>query len=114
MLARIVIATVPGFLEGFRVGHWTSPDGATGCTVVLPPPGNTSACEIRGSAPGSRELASLEPTRPRTEVHAVVLSGGSAFGLAAADGAVAWLEERGIGFKAAAATIPIVPAAVIF
>ena len=99
---------------GFRVGHWTSPDGASGCTVVLPPPGNIASVDIRGSSPGSRELAPLDLERQRTEVHGLLFTGGSAFGLAAADGVMRWLEEHGIGFRTPIATIPIVPAAVIF
>lgn len=81
---------------------------------MLPPPGNVCACDVRGLAPGSRELAALSPDKPRSEVHAIVLSGGSAFGLAAADGAMRWCEEQGLGFRAGPVTIPIVPAAVVF
>lgn len=99
---------------GIRIGHWTAPSGASGCTVVLPPPGNVSSYDLRGSSPGSRELATLDPDRQRTEVHGILLTGGSAFGLAAADGVVRWLEEHDVGFKTPIATIPIVPAAVIF
>jgi len=100
--------------DGFRVGHWTDESVPTGCTVVLPPPGNVSSCDVRGMAPGSRELAALAPHMPRSEVHAIVLSGGSAFGLAAADGAMRWCAERGAGFRAGPVVIPIVPAAVVF
>jgi L-aminopeptidase/D-esterase-like protein len=99
---------------GFRVGHFTDPGGETGCTVVLPPPGNVCSYDLRGSSPGSRELASLDLERRATEVHGVLLTGGSAFGLAAADGVMAWLEEHGIGYHTEIAIIPIVPAAVIF
>lgn len=99
---------------GFRVGHWTAPGGETGCTVILPPPGNVASYDIRGSSPGSRELASLDLQRQRTEIHGLLFTGGSAFGLAAADGVMRWLEEHGIGFRTPVATIPIVPAAVIF
>ncbi len=99
---------------GFRVGHFTDPGGETGCTVVLPPPGNVCSYDLRGSSPGSRELASLELERRATEVHGLLLTGGSAFGLAAADGVMAWLEEHGVGYRTEIATIPIVPAAVIF
>jgi L-aminopeptidase/D-esterase-like protein len=107
--------TAPQALSpGFRVGHWTSPAGATGCTVILPPPGNVSGYDVRGSSPGSRELASLDLERQRTEIHGLLFSGGSAFGLAAADGVMRWLEEHGVGFRTPIATIPIVPAAVIF
>ena len=100
--------------DGFQVGHWTNVDARTGCTVVLPPRGNVAACDIRGSSPGSRELTLLEPDRRLTEIHAVVFTGGSAFGLAAADGVVRWLSERDIGYETPVARVPIVPAAVIF
>jgi L-aminopeptidase/D-esterase-like protein len=99
---------------GFRVGHWTAPNGSSGCTVILPPADNVASYDVRGSSPGSRELASLDVERQRTEIHGLVFTGGSAFGLAAADGAMRWLEEHEIGFKTPIATIPIVPAAVIF
>ncbi len=99
---------------GFRVGHWTAPGGTTGCTVILPPPGNVCSYDMRGSSPGSRELASLDLERQRTEIHALLFTGGSAFGLAAADGVMRWCEEHGVGFRTPIATIPIVPAAVIF
>jgi L-aminopeptidase/D-esterase-like protein len=99
---------------GFKVGHWTNPEAATGCTVILPPRGNVAACEIRGSSPGSREIAQLDNDRRLTEIHGLLLTGGSAFGLAAAQGVVEWLEERGIGYETPIATIPIVPAAVVF
>jgi L-aminopeptidase/D-esterase-like protein len=99
---------------GFRVGHWTAASGTSGCTVIVPPPGNVASCEVRGSSPGSRELAPLDVERQRTEIHGLVFTGGSAFGLAAADGAMRWLAEHGVGFTTPIATIPIVPAAVIF
>jgi L-aminopeptidase/D-esterase-like protein len=99
---------------GFRVGHWTDAESKTGCTVVLPPGGNVASCDIRGSSPGSRELEQLHPDRRLTEVHGVLLSGGSAFGLAAATGVVDFLEDRGIGYDTTIAKVPIVPAAVIF
>jgi L-aminopeptidase/D-esterase-like protein len=99
---------------GMRVGHWTDPVGMTGCTVVLPPPGTIGSGEVRGGAPGTRETDLLRPGRLVKQVHAVLLTGGSAFGLAAADGVMRWLEERGVGFEAGVARIPIVPAAVIF
>jgi L-aminopeptidase/D-esterase-like protein len=101
-------------LLGFRVGHWTDEDALTGCTVILPPQGNVASCDIRGSAPGERELASLHLDRRLTEVHAILLTGGSAFGLAAADGVMSWLEERDIGHPTSGGVVPIVPAAVIF
>ena len=99
---------------GFKVGHWTHPNGGTGCTVVLPPAGNVTSCDIRGSSPSSRETELLHPDRKLTEVHAVLLTGGSAFGLAAAEGVVAWLADQGIGYQTAVTRVPIVPAAVIF
>jgi len=103
-----------GLLAGFRVGHFTDENAATGCTVVLPPPGNVTSCDVRGSSPSSRELELLHLDRRLEEVHAVLLTGGSAFGLAAADGVMNWLAERGVGYRTAAAVVPIVPAAVIF
>lgn len=99
---------------GFRVGHWTDQEALTGCTVVLPPRGNVTSCDIRGSSPGSRELVSLDPKRRLTEVHGIMLTGGSAFGLAAADGAMRWLAEKEIGYQTAFGLVPIVPAAVVF
>jgi len=99
---------------GFRVGHWTDADAGTGCTVVLPPLGNVASVDVRGSSPSSRELAHLDPERKLTEIHAVLLTGGSAFGLAAADGVVGWLAKRGIGYQTGVTPVPIVPAAVIF
>jgi L-aminopeptidase/D-esterase-like protein len=98
---------------GFKIGHWTDGDARTGCTVVLPPPGNVTSCDIRGSSPSTRELAHLDPDRRLTEVHGILLTGGSAFGLAAAEGVVDWLAERGIGYQTPIAAVPIVPAAVI-
>ncbi|MFN2526690.1 MAG: P1 family peptidase [Actinomycetota bacterium] len=99
---------------GFKIGHSTNDDARTGCTVVLPPLGNVSSCEIRGSSPGTREVEQLHPDRRLTEIHGLVLTGGSAFGLAVADGVQAWLEEKGIGYQTAVGVVPIVPAAVIF
>ena len=100
--------------KGFRVGHWSDPEALTGCTVVLPPPGNVASCDVRGSSPSSRELELLHPDRKLTEVHAILLTGGSAFGLSAADGVVDWLAERGIGYQTGVVPVPIVPAAVVF
>lgn len=101
-------------VRGIAVGHWSDPIGRTGCTVVLCPPGTVGSGELRGGAPGTRETDLLRPGMLVGEVHAVLLTGGSAFGLAAADGVVRWLEERGIGFDAGVARVPIVPAAVLF
>ncbi len=104
------IGEVPGIL----VGHDTDPVGLTGCTVVLAPPGTVGSGEVRGGAPGTRETDLLRPGMLVQEVHAVLLTGGSAFGLAAADGVMRYLEERGVGFDAQVARVPIVPAAVLF
>lgn len=103
-----------GLGPGWKVGHWTDTDARTGCTVLLPPRGNVCSCDIRGSSPSSRELALLDPERRLTEVHGILLTGGSAFGLAAAEGAVEWLEQHGVGYETPVARVPIVPAAVVF
>jgi L-aminopeptidase/D-esterase-like protein len=99
---------------GIRVGHWTDPVGLTGCTVVLCPPGTVASGEVRGGAPGTRETDLLRPGTLVQEANAVLLCGGSAFGLAAADGVMRFLEERGVGFDTGVARVPIVPAAVLF
>ena len=101
-------------VSGIRVGHWTDLVGLTGCTVVLCPPGTVGSGEVRGGAPGTRETDLLRPGTLVQEVNAILLTGGSAFGLAAADGVVRFLEERGIGFDAGVARVPIAPAAVLF
>ena len=99
---------------GYRMGHWTDPQGRSGCTVILLPRGNVTSCDIRGSSPSSRELEHLHPDRKMTEVHAVVLTGASAFGLASADGVMEWLAERGVGYQTPIGVVPIVAAAVVF
>lgn len=98
------------------VGHWTHPEGRTGCTVVLCPPGTVASGEVRGAAPGTRETDLLRPGGLVGTAHAVLLTGGSAFGLAAADGVMRYLRERRIGFAVGetALPVPIVPAAVIY
>jgi L-aminopeptidase/D-esterase-like protein len=101
-------------VEGILVGHVTDEDAATGCTVVLCPPGTVGSVSVMGGAPGTRETDALRPGTLVDEVHAVVLSGGSAYGLSAADGVMRWLEERGIGFDAGGVRVPIVPAAILF
>lgn len=101
-------------VEGIRVGHVTDGVGLTGCTVVLCPAGTVGSVDVKGGAPGTRETDALRPGTLVPEVHAVLLTGGSAFGLAAATGVVRWLEERGIGFDTGVARVPIVPAAVLF
>ena len=111
---NIVTGTNAHLGEGFKVGHWTNPEAGTGCTVVLPPLGNVSSVDIRGSSPSSRELAHLDPDRKLTEIHGIVLTGASAFGLATAQGVVDWLVDKGIGYQTGLTPVPIVPAAVIF
>ncbi len=101
-------------VRGVRVGHWTDAEAGTGCTVVLLPPGTVASGEVRGGAPGTREFELLAPHRLVTSVDAVVLTGGSAFGLAACDGVVQWCEEQGRGFPTSVARVPIVVGAVIF
>ena len=98
-------------MPGVQVGHWTGV--GTGVTVVLVPPETVASHEVRGGAPASRELAILDPTRLVQHIDAVVLSGGSAFGLAAADGVVQGLAERGRGYVSRAGPVPIVPALAI-
>jgi L-aminopeptidase/D-esterase-like protein len=100
--------------SGFRVGHWTDPDGRTGCTVVLPPAGTRGSVDVRGGGTGTRELETLSPLANSEGPTAVLLTGGSAFGLAAADGVVRWCEERGLGHPTPAAAVPLVPTAVVF
>lgn len=98
-------------IEGVSVGHWTDTEAATGCTVVLCPDGAVASVDVRGGAPATRETDLLRPGNLVDRVHAVVLSGGSAFGLEAATGVVRWLEERGHGFPVRVGVVPIVPAA---
>lgn len=97
-------------VEGVRVGHWTDAEARTGCTVVLLPEGTVASGEVRGGAPATREFALLDPTRMVTRLDAVVLSGGSAFGLAAADGVMAHLAGAGVGFETVGGPVPIVVA----
>jgi len=99
-------------VPGVHVGHWTG-DG-TGVTVVVVPPGTVAAAERRGGAPATRELALLEPDCTMTAVDAVVLTGGSAFGLGTADGVMAWLAEHDRGFPTRGGVVPIVPTAAIY
>jgi L-aminopeptidase/D-esterase-like protein len=95
-------------IDGLRVGHWTDGEARTGCSVVLLPEGTTASGEVRGGAPATREFALLEPTRTVSTVDAVVLSGGSAFGLAAAEGVMTALEAAGRGVPTAFGRVPIV------
>ena len=100
--------------DGFAIGHWTDSDAATGCTVVVPPPGSRCGVDVRGGGPGTRETEVIGPLSGAHDVSGVLLSGGSAFGLAAADGVARWLEERGRGHPTPAGVVPIVPAAVLY
>ena len=112
-----LVATTPGLtaIQGVKVGHHTLDGRPTGCTVVLFEDGAIGAVDIRGGAPGTRETALLNPVNVRVRrVHGISLSGGSAFGLASADGVMQYLDERGIGFKVGENTVPIVPAAVLY
>ena len=101
-------------LDDLAVGHWDDPVGMTGCTVVLPPPGNIASVSVRGGGPGTRETDIPAPHAHVQGVAAILLTGGSTFGLAAATGVVAWCEARGIGYDRFGPPIPIVPAAVLF
>ncbi len=101
-------------VAGLKLGHFTHPDVPTGCSVVLCEAGATAGVDVRGAAPGTRDTELLRPENTIQQVHAVLLTGGSAFGLAAADGVMRWLAERGHGFAVGQARVPIVPAAVLF
>ena len=100
--------------EGFAVGHWSDPEALTGCTVVIPPPGTRGGVWIQGGGPGTRETDTLNPLSRSEEASAILLTGGSAFGLAAADGVVRWLEEHEMGYWTPAGRVPLVPTAVIY
>jgi len=101
-------------IPGIEVGHATNLDALTGCTVVLCRKGAVGGVDVRGGAPGTRETDLLSPLNLVEKVHAVLLAGGSAFGLDAATGVMRYLEEQGIGFEAGATKVPIVPAAILF
>ena len=101
-------------IAGVSVGHWTDSGALTGCTAILLPEGATASGEVRGGAPATREFELLAPHRTVEYVDAVVLSGGSAFGLAACDGVVRWLEEHGRGFPTPAGRVPIVVGMALF
>ena len=101
-------------VEGLALGHFTLEERPTGCTVVLAEDGAVAGVDVRGGAPGTREIALLDPVNSVQEAHAIVLSGGSAFGLDAASGVVRYLEERGIGYRAGDHVVPIVAGAILF
>ncbi len=101
-------------LAGFKIGHATDTTFHTGCTVILCPEQTVGSADVRGPAPGTREIGLLAPDKPLHYVNAVVLTGGSAFGLASADGVMRYLGEKGIGHFTPIRPIPIVPAAVVY
>jgi L-aminopeptidase/D-esterase-like protein len=115
-MAPVPAAAAQGLtaVPGLKVGHHTLAERPTGCTVILAEEGATAGVDVRGGAPGTRETDLLDPSNTVQRVHAVVLSGGSAFGLDAASGVARFLEERGVGFDVGVAKVPIVPAAVLF
>lgn len=99
---------------GIEVGQFTDTRRPTGCTVIIARDGAVGGVDVRGAAPGTRETDLLDPTHLVERVHAVLLAGGSAFGLDAASGVMRWLEEEGVGFDVGVARVPLVPAAVLF
>jgi L-aminopeptidase/D-esterase-like protein len=101
-------------VEGIRVGHAHNLDGPTGCTVILCPPDTVGGVDQRGGAPGTRETDLLRPLHMVEHVHAILLAGGSAYGLDAAGGVMRCLEEQGVGHNVGVGVVPIVPAAIIF
>lgn len=112
-------ATIEGMkgltdIAGVKVGHASDYEGLTGCTVVLCERGAVAGCDIRGGASGTEEIDVMSPGHIAAHVHAVVLAGGSAFGLEAASGVRRFLEQKGIGFDTGAAKVPIVPCAILY
>jgi L-aminopeptidase/D-esterase-like protein len=101
-------------IEGIRVGHAHNLDGPTGCTVILCPPNTVGGVDQRGGAPGTRETDLLRPMHMVEHVHAILLAGGSAYGLDAAGGVMRHLEEQGVGHNVGVGVVPIVPSAIIF
>ena len=101
-------------VAGIKVGHFTHAERPTGCTVVLAEQGAVAGVDVRGGGPGTRETDLLRPEASVEKIHAVVLSGGSAYGLATADGVARYLEQKGVGFRVGGAVVPIVPAAILF
>jgi L-aminopeptidase/D-esterase-like protein len=100
--------------QGFSIGHWSDREGLTGCSVVIPPPATRGGVSVQGGGPGTRETDTLNPLSRSEEASAVLLTGGSAFGLAAADGVVRWLEQHELGYWTPAGLVPLVPSAVIY
>lgn len=104
----------PALPDGVRVGHWTDPDSLTGCSVCLLPEGSLASCEVRGGTPGTLGTDLLRPSSIGPGANAILLAGGSVFGLAAAAGVSRWLSEREIGFETPAARVPLIAAAVVY
>ena len=101
-------------VAGIEVGHFSDTRRPTGCTVIIARDGAVGGVDVRGAAPGTRETDLLQPGNLVEKVHAIVLSGGSAWGLEAATGAVRWLEEQGVGYDVGVGRLPLVPSAVLF
>jgi L-aminopeptidase/D-esterase-like protein len=111
---REKVAHVTELIDGFALGHWTHENSRTGCSVILPPQNTVAAAEVRGGGPGTRESELLQPSAAVDGVDAVLLTGGSAHGLAAADGVVDWLLERDRGYETAGGLVPLVASAVLY
>src|SRR3982074_3065145 len=109
-MANSSITAIPGI----RAGHWPALAAATGCTVVLCEQGPVAGVDVRGGAPATRETDLLRPGSLVGRAHAILLSGGSAFGLSAATGVMRFLEERGVGYTTVSGPVPIVPGAALF
>ncbi len=101
-------------LNQFKIGHYTDLKNATGCTVILPPADAVVSASVQGASPGTRELSLLSPEKKIESIHALLLTGGSAYGLGAANGIMTYLSENNIGYQTNYGVVPIVPAAVIF
>jgi L-aminopeptidase/D-esterase-like protein len=108
------VSETPPVPEGFSVGHWSDSRGGTGCTAILAPPESRGGVDVRGGGTGTRETDAIGPLTGTEQVSAVLLTGGSAYGLAAADGVVRWLEENERGYMTPGGLVPIVPAAVVY
>lgn len=104
----------PSVPEGFLIGHWSDPAGMTGCTVIIPPAASRGGVWVAGGGPGTRETDVLGPLAGADQASAILFTGGSAFGLAAADGVVRWLEEHGRGYPTPFANVPLVGSAVVY
>jgi L-aminopeptidase/D-esterase-like protein len=109
-----MVVGMENHIAGIKIGHYTNLEAATGCTVILCEEGAVAGVDVRGSAPGTRETDLLRPMNLVDRIHAVLLTGGSSFGLNAAQGVMQYLEERGIGYDTAGAKVPIVSAVVLY